>query len=77
MLLPHVRSTTHCLSSAGLNALCTSLGYAYLCAGDGTQQILQDDPNILVISLHRFTRDFFPGTGQVSRLRLLSPYAVP
>lgn len=31
--------------------------------GNGTQQIFDDDPSVLYISLHKLTQNFFPGTG--------------
>ncbi len=31
--------------------------------GNGTQHIFEADPNVLFVSLHRFGRGFFPGTG--------------
>ena len=34
--------------------------------GNGTQQIFDDDPSVLYVSLHRLAQGFFPGTG-VSR----------
>ena len=34
--------------------------------GDGTQQLTESNPNILFVSMHRFGRDFFPGTGAAS-----------
>ena len=34
--------------------------------GNGTQHIFESDPSILFISLHRFGRDFFPGSGAIN-----------
>ena len=31
--------------------------------GNGVQNIFEDDPNVLYISLHRYGRGFYPGTG--------------
>jgi histone deacetylase 6 len=31
--------------------------------GDGTVEITRDDPSVLFISLHNFTKGFYPGTG--------------
>eukprot|EP00466_Bigelowiella_natans_P015850 jgi/Bigna1/46431/estExt_Genewise1.C_40227 len=36
--------------------------------GDGTQQIFYEDPSVLFISIHRFTKDFFPCTGRASEV---------
>ncbi len=36
--------------------------------GDGTQEILRDDPKSLKISLHMFHRNFFPGSGNVDEI---------
>jgi acetoin utilization deacetylase AcuC-like enzyme len=36
--------------------------------GNGTQHIFEDDPNVLFISLHRFGRGFFPGTGAIDEV---------
>jgi acetoin utilization deacetylase AcuC-like enzyme len=33
--------------------------------GNGTQHIFEDDGSVLFVSLHRFGRGFFPGTGAV------------
>jgi acetoin utilization deacetylase AcuC-like enzyme len=29
--------------------------------GNGTQEMFQKDPNVLFISLHRCSKDFYPG----------------
>ena len=34
--------------------------------GNGTQQIFEDDPNVLYLSLHKLTPQFFPGTGEAT-----------
>ena len=36
--------------------------------GNGTQHIFEADPNVLFISLHRFGRGFFPGTGALNEV---------
>ena len=36
--------------------------------GNGTQHIFEDDPDVLFISLHRFGRGFFPGTGALDEV---------
>jgi len=36
--------------------------------GNGTQQIFDDDPSVLFVSLHRFCKGFFPGTGAPSEV---------
>ena len=36
--------------------------------GNGTQQIFDDDPSVLFVSLHRFSKGFFPGTGAPSEV---------
>lgn len=36
--------------------------------GDGTQEILKDDPKSLKISLHMFHPNFFPGTGNLNEI---------
>lgn len=36
--------------------------------GNGTQHIFDADPNVLFMSLHRFGRGFFPGTGDVDEV---------
>ena len=36
--------------------------------GNGTQHIFEADPNVLFVSLHRFGRGFFPGTGAVGEV---------
>lgn len=36
--------------------------------GNGTQDILQEDPSILYISLHRYGNGFYPGTGDVTEV---------
>ncbi|KAL1500626.1 hypothetical protein AB1Y20_013278 [Prymnesium parvum] len=34
--------------------------------GNGTQQIFEDDPSVLYISLHKLAHGFFPGTGEAT-----------
>ena len=36
--------------------------------GNGTQHIFDNDPNVLFISLHRFGKGFFPGTGAIDEV---------
>jgi histone deacetylase 6 len=36
--------------------------------GNGTQEIFEDDPSVLYISLHRMEGDYFPGTGHVEEV---------
>jgi histone deacetylase 6 len=36
--------------------------------GNGTQDIFEDDPSVLYISLHRMEGDYFPGTGHVEEV---------
>lgn len=36
--------------------------------GNGTQQIFEDDPSVLYISLHRLGPHYFPGTGEASEV---------
>ena len=36
--------------------------------GNGTQDILEEDPNILYVSLHRFGGGFYPGTGDCTEV---------
>lgn len=36
--------------------------------GDGTQELLYDDPNVLKISLHMFHKNFFPGGGDINEI---------
>ena len=36
--------------------------------GNGTQHIFDADPNVLFISLHRYGRGFFPGTGEAEEV---------
>ena len=36
--------------------------------GNGTQQIFEEDPSVLYVSLHRLAPKFFPGTGEASEV---------
>lgn len=36
--------------------------------GNGTQEIFEDDPSVLYISLHRMEGEYFPGTGHVDEV---------
>ena len=36
--------------------------------GNGSQQIFEDDPRVLYLSLHKLTAQFFPGTGEAAEV---------
>ncbi|EFC36189.1 histone deacetylase [Naegleria gruberi] len=36
--------------------------------GNGTQEIFEDDPSILYVSIHRFEQNYFPGTGSLEEV---------
>eukprot|EP00163_Fabomonas_tropica_P026158 TRINITY_DN4708_c0_g1_i1.p1 TRINITY_DN4708_c0_g1~~TRINITY_DN4708_c0_g1_i1.p1 ORF type:complete len:444 (+),score=80.43 TRINITY_DN4708_c0_g1_i1:131-1462(+) len=36
--------------------------------GNGTQHMFEDDPSVLYISLHRYGRGFYPGTGAIEEV---------
>lgn len=36
--------------------------------GNGTQEIFEDDPSVLYVSIHRFEQNYFPGTGSLEEV---------
>ncbi|KAG2391906.1 hypothetical protein C9374_013391 [Naegleria lovaniensis] len=36
--------------------------------GNGTQEIFEDDPSVLYVSIHRFEQSYFPGTGSLEEV---------